>query len=255
MKVVVEPSGNAIVEFENEEELQSEYERNISKGGMSFTTEEAFDEFAQIRLTLKLSGGGKISVPAIVVRLWEGAVAVAIEESPEKILSSLKAAPEETAKPDEVAGIALPDELPDEDDSPDKEQSAWDRMRSLTRNEKVMLAPKAGRNERAILLQESDMQIIFYLLKNPRIGTEEVARIARSPYISSAIADQIARTTQWASNLEIKVALVNNPRTPTPLALRLLPTLPESEIRQIAKGSAVSQALKQAALRIVINKQ
>ena len=45
-----------------------------------------------------------------------------------------------------------------------------------------------------------------------------------------------------------------NPRTPTPLALKLLPTLPELEIRHIAKSTGVSQALKQAALRIVISR-
>ena len=78
-------------------------------------------------------------------------------------------------------------------------------------------------------------------------------RIARSPLLASSTADLIAKTTQWSANFEIRVALVSNPRTPTPLALRLLPTLPEMEIRQIAKNSAVSQALKQAALRMVIN--
>ena len=72
--------------------------------------------------------------------------------------------------------------------------------------------------------------------------------------ISAAVADLIAKTTQWSSNQEIRSAIVNNPRTPTPLALKLLATLPEPEIRHIAKSTAVSQSLKQAALRIVISR-
>jgi hypothetical protein len=105
------------------------------------------------------------------------------------------------------------------------------------------------------LIQDNDAQVIFSLLKNPRISTEEVIRIARSPLLSSIAAELISKTTIWASNSEIRAALVHNARTPTPLALKLLPTLPEPDIRQIAKSSAVSQALKQAALRIVINRQ
>jgi len=135
------------------------------------------------------------------------------------------------------------------------EQSSWDKIRNLSRIEKLLLAPKADRSERQVLIQDNDAQVVFSLLKNPRLTTEEVVRIARSPLLSSIAADLIAKTTIWASNSEIRAALVHNQRTPTPLAIKLLPTLPEPEIRQIAKSGGVSQALKQAALRIVINRQ
>ncbi len=46
----------------------------------------------------------------------------------------------------------------------------------------------------------------------------------------------------------------NNPRVPTPLALKLLGTPPEPEIRHMAKSTGVSQALKQAAPRIVMSR-
>ena len=105
-----------------------------------------------------------------------------------------------------------------------------------------------------MLIQDNDPQLLYYLIKNPRITTEEVLRIARMTSISAAVADQIAKTTQWSSNQEIRSALVNNPRTPTPLAVKLLQTLPEPEIRQVAKSTGVSQALKQAALRILISR-
>ena len=97
--------------------------------------------------------------------------------------------------------------------------------------------------------------MIYSLLKNPRITIEEVIRIARSPLLSSITAETISKTTIWAGNSEIRAALVHNAKTPTPLALKLLSMLPEPEIRQIAKSGAVSQALKQAALRIIINRQ
>jgi hypothetical protein len=235
VKANIEPSGDTVVEFATEEELQAEYENNLSSGGLCFPAETMLPEFSSINLTLKLSGQGEITVLATVVRQMAGALAVAIEESPDKIVSALSAGP--------VTEEASPRR---------KEQNAWDRVRDLSRTEKLMLAPKADRSERAVLMQENDAQVLYSLLKNPRITTDEVARIARSSLLSTVTADLIAKTNQWLSSPDIRIALVHNPRTPTLLALRLLPTLPEPEIRQIAKATAVSQALRQAALKLVI---
>jgi hypothetical protein len=238
MKVTEITSGHFLLEFENETELKAEYDTNILAGGLFFQTASQVPEFTPLQLTLKLTGGGQIAISAIVVRMMGTALAVSIETAPALIWSTLTAEPSE-----EPPG------------APRTEGNAWDKIRNLSRVEKLLLAPKADRSERQVLMQDNDAQVIFSLLKNPRITTEEVIRIARSPMLSSIAAELITKTSIWASNSEIRAALVYNARTPTPLALKLLPTLPEPDIRQIAKSSAVSQALKQAALRIVINRQ
>jgi hypothetical protein len=238
LKVTTLASEHFLIEFESEEELKAEYENNISAGGLFFQTSEILSALTPVQLTLKLSGGGQLLVPAIVVQVMQGALAVSIDTKPDSIWATL------TVKASDDKQQASRSEL-----------NAWDKVRNLSRVEKLLLAPKADRSERQVLIQDNDAQVIFSLLKNPRITTEEVIRIARSPLLSSIAADLIVKTTIWASNSEIRAALVHNPRTPTPLALKLLPTLPEPEVRQIAKSSAVSQALKQAALRIVVNRQ
>jgi hypothetical protein len=238
MKVSEITSEHFLLEFENEDELKIEYDSNIAAGGLFFQTASQLAEFTPIQLTLKLIGGGQMIISATVVRAMGTALAVSIEAKPELIWSTL------TTKISE-----------ENQNAPRTEVNSWDKIRNLSRVEKLLLAPKADRSERQVLMQDNDAQVIFSLLKNPRITTEEVIRIARSPMLSSIAAELITKTTIWASNSEIRAALVYNARTPTPLALKLLPTLPEPDIRQIAKSSAVSQALKQAALRIVINRQ
>lgn len=230
MRVSVDGSGGAVVEFESDEEFDAEYAGNIAAGGLAIPTAERLPEFTPLRLTLRLAGGGEATVAATVVRHLPGGLAVAVEGDPEAIAAALRAKP-----------------------AADREQSAWDRVRALTRNEKLLLAPKADRGERLLLAQDSDPQVLYSLLRNPRVTTEEVARIARSAQLPATAADLILKTAQWSGSLEVRIALINNPRTPTPLALKILPTLPEREIRQIAKATAVSQTLKQAALRIVVN--
>ena len=240
MKVTKESIEGFTVEFESDEELRQEFDANLSSGGLFLSSTERPVEMSTIQLSLRLTDGGSFATSATVVRLFEGAFAVSIDANPQEILSSLTARPEAPDEKDETEG--------------GKQASVWDRIRAMSYAEKIILAAKADRSERAVLLQDNDPQLLYYLLKNPRITTEEVLRIARLTSISAAVADQIAKTTQWSSNQEIRSAIVNNPRTPTPLALKLLPTLPEPEIRHIAKSTGVSQALKQAALRIVISR-
>ena len=238
MKITEIGDEHFFIEFENEAEFKAEYDNNIAAGGLFFQSSSQLPEFTSIQLTLKLGEGGQMTVPATVVRSMGAALAVSLEQPPELIWSTLTAA------------------IPGNNQDPSRmEQSSWDKIRNLSRIEKLLLAPKADRSERHVLIQDNDAQVVFSLLKNPRLTTEEVVRIARSPLLSSIAADLIAKTTIWASNSEIRAALVHNQRTPTPLAIKLLPTLPEPEIRQIAKSGGVSQALKQAALRIVINRQ
>ena len=229
MKVTEIDSEHFSIEFESEDEFKAEYDNNISAGGLFFQTSSPLPEFTPIQLTLKLSEGNQMRVRATVVRSMGAALAVSLEQPPGLIWSTLMA--------NRV------------------EQNTWERIRNLSRVEKLLLAPKADRSERQVLIQDSDAQVMFSLLKNPRITAEEVIRIARSPSLPSIAAELIAKTTIWSSNSEIRAALVHNARTPTALAIKLLPTLPEPEIRQIAKSGVVSQALKQAALRIVINRQ
>jgi hypothetical protein len=62
------------------------------------------------------------------------------------------------------------------------------------------------------------------------------------------IADVIAKTPQWMSSLDVRLALIRNAKTPPATAMQILPTLPDSEVRAIARAGT-TMALKTAALR------
>jgi hypothetical protein len=155
-------------------------------------------------------------------------LALHLEGDPAAIVGALRAAP----GTDEAAAGSL-----------------WERLRKMTPPQKMLLAPKADRMERALLVQESDPQVLFALLKNPRLTLDEVVRVAKSSFLSFQAAELILKTTPWIAHLDVRLALVHNPKFPLPFALRLLPTLPDNEVRAIAKGAATSMALKQAALK------
>lgn len=220
------------VVFESEEELRAEHAQNLANRGLRLPTDEKIAPFTPVALALRLEGRGTAQVKATVVAPLPGALALALEGDPAALLEALLALPPEPDEPGEADTANI-----------------WDRIRALTPLEKRMLAPKADRIERGLLVQDRDPQVLAALLRNPRVTVEEVVRVAKSPFITFQIIDLMVKTSQWMASLELRVALIHNPKTPVTFSLRILPTLPDSEVRVISRGAATSMALKTAALK------
>lgn len=239
----VETLGSAayLVEFESEAELREAERAHLAVGGMLLPTAEALAPDQAVALTLRVEGGGEIAVAARVVAALAGALALHLEGEPAAIVGALLAPPKPASAPESRPGAA----------SAEPEGSLWERLRQLTPPQKMLLAPKADRVTRAHLLQESDPQVLLALLKNPRLSIDEVVRVAKSSFLSFQAAELILKTSAWLANLDVRLALIHNPKLPLPFALRILPTLPENELRTISRGAATSMALRQAALKRV----
>ncbi|HEX9160319.1 MAG TPA: hypothetical protein VF980_01330 [Thermoanaerobaculia bacterium] len=218
-----------LAQFDDEQELRDEHKSNLSFGALRLVTTETAAPDTALQITLRGPSGGETTVPAKVVAALKDGIALAIDGNGDEILARLLAAPAST-------------------DDQDKMQTSWDRVRALSQNEKMLLAVKADRSERATLLQDNDPRVLLSLLRNPRLTVDEVVRLAKSSFLNYQIADVIMKTAQWLASIDVRLGLIHNPKTPQAFALRILPTLPEADVRAIAR-SGTSMALKQAALR------
>jgi hypothetical protein len=221
--------------FDSEEELRAEHEANLQAGALRLPTSERLPLHTKLSVTLRGPWGGETVTQATVVALLPDALALAIDGDPAERLRLL------------LANRPAPTEASRETGD-DSRESGWDRMRGLSQMEKILLAVKADRTERAVLLQDNDPRVLLSLLRNPRLTVDEVVRVAKSSYLTFQIAEVIMKASQWMSSLDVRTGLINNPKTPPAFALRILPTLPDAEVRAIARGGT-NMALKQAALR------
>lgn len=247
MRVEVSEGGGFSVEFESASELAAVERASLSVGGLLIAAAEPRAVGATIAIALRIAGGPTVGADARVVAALPGALALELAAPPGQILEALR-----RERPSaESAAVAAVEPADRDEDSRDgsRSLSLWERLRKMTPPQKMLLAPKADRFERAILVQDSDPQVLFALLKNPRLGTDEVLRVAKSSFLSFQAAELILKTQPWFANLDVRVALIHNPKLPVPFALRILPTLPESEVRVLARGAATSMQLRQAALR------
>ena len=216
-------------QFESEEELLEEQRVNLSAGGLFLRTAENVALHTVLMVTLRGPWNAEAEVRATVVTKLSDGLALMIDGDTSSIAERL---------------LEKPAEPLDETDP----KTSWDRVRARSQMEKLLLAVKADRAERAVLVQDNDPRVLLSVLRNPRLTVDEVVRIAKSSFLNYQIADVIMKTGQWMASLDVRLALIQNPKTPQAFGLRILPTLPDAEVRAIARGGT-NMALKQAAIR------
>ena len=132
--------------------------------------------------------------------------------------------------------------------------SPIEELRAMPRAQKLILAARADRATRVLLIRDVDPQVLFYVCKNPRITLDEILAITRLGTLNAQVADLIATSAQWMQNEQVKLNLVQNPKTPTPTALKLVSGLNIRHLQAMAKSWNIRPQIKQAALKIVIER-
>jgi hypothetical protein len=128
-------------------------------------------------------------------------------------------------------------------------------IKAMNPSQRALLAIKANRMQRQILLRDSSPQIQTSLLNNPHIEPKEILELAKNSQTVAPVLQRIAGEHRYLQNHEIRVALVKHPNTPTPLAIRMIDGMRTQDLRVLAKGQAVREAVRGAALRAYLRRQ
>lgn len=136
-----------------------------------------------------------------------------------------------------------------------REKSLYAQIQAMTVPQKVKLAIRGNKEARSILIRSTHKLVQRMVLQNPRITEDEVFALAKNRNIDEEILRTIAENRDWTASYQIRSALVENARTPIMLALRLLRTLAEREIRNLAKSKNVPHVIAAQARKILFEKQ
>ncbi len=118
--------------------------------------------------------------------------------------------------------------------------------------EKIQRALRGTKEDRLKIIRDHDKTLHLYVLKNPRLGLDEVATLAKTATTSVEVLKAIAERREWFQRPEIALALVRNPKTPPPIAIRMLDHISKQELRRLAKSDGARMAILQAARKKVI---
>jgi len=128
------------------------------------------------------------------------------------------------------------------------------RISAMTVPEKVELATKGNREVRKILSRDSSAMVARAVIGSPRLSDEDIAGFAASSQTNEEILRAIADNRQWTANRQIVSALVQNPRTPPPAAIRFLRAFAGNELRILMNNRSVNAVVRQEAKRLLAQK-
>ena len=130
--------------------------------------------------------------------------------------------------------------------------STVQRIAAMTVAQKVSLAMKGSREERAVLIRDPNKIVGIAVLSSPKMTENEVENIAKMASLSDEILRIIANTRAWMKRYGIVAALVRNPKTPVAISLKLLARLTDKDVRAISTDRNVPEVLRIAARQKVV---
>ena len=140
------------------------------------------------------------------------------------------------------------------DKADSKAKSRYQEIKDLPVPDKVKLAMSGDKEARSILIRDSNKQVQEAVLNSPRITEAEIAAVANSRNVSDELLRKIANNREWMKNYQIRLGLVNNPKTPLPVGLKIIGTLMISDLKRLSKSKGVSNILVTTAQRALIKK-
>jgi hypothetical protein len=151
----------------------------------------------------------------------------------------------------------LAEPLLDGDEPPPEGQereSTLKKIAALTVAQRMALAMKGTREERAILIRDPNKIVGVAVLSSPKINEAEVETIAKMTSLSEELLRMIAFSRAWTKNYGVIHALVKNPKTPVAIAINFLSRLSEKDLRGISANRNVSDALRITARKKIVIK-
>jgi hypothetical protein len=156
-------------------------------------------------------------------------------------------------------GIQVPDALVHEAEQPEaplaaaepsaREEALWALIRAMSVGERIKLALKGNKEARGILLRDPNRLIPRLVLQNPRISEEEIHMVAKDRNCDEELLGLITDNREWMKVYAIRLALVENARTPVAKAIRLLQTLDERDLSRLSKSKNVPNVIATQARR------
>jgi hypothetical protein len=241
-----------MAEFATAEDFLGCFQKEISVGGLLVrgATLPAGSMLGECALVVRVAPHAPVEVKAQIAAAIPGVGVAVMFPGTSAPLVALAERLRSGAPAEEEAPASESEEVEEEAEALPPNATMSARLAAMSVAEKMQFALSGDREARAWLLRDNNKVLHSYVLRNPRIGLDEVVYAAKMASLSPDALKFIADHREWGVNGTICTALARNPRTPVPLVLKLLPRVPLQELRAIAKGTG-RQAIVQAARKMI----
>lgn len=225
------------------------------------------DLYSTVEIRFTAGGAPFVTASGTVVQAFDTSVAVTFDDAGRAaVLASGGPIDAQPAAPLNAPAAATDDEPDDEGDEAEgaerkgyrrgslDDEPLWKRWASMTKPEKMRVARYGNQAERRIVLKDRDTSLHLQVLNNPGITPREIAGLIKAGRVNSVFLRHVLERSQLMSNRVIAEALVTNPHTPIPVAVRLVDRIPIEMARRIAKSGELRAPVVAAARKRVVRR-
>jgi hypothetical protein len=177
---------------------------------------------------------------------------IARKDTSEKVLAFFAA---RCIVPGAVATEDTDAPLVDTGEEPEKADPAKVPLHAMTVPQRLKMAMKGSREQRAVLVRDNNRMIAAAVLSSPKLAETEVEAFARMANVSEDVLRTISMNRSWMRRQAVATALVKNPKTPATISLFLLPRMQQRDVKNLAIDRNVPEALRLHAKKMMQRQQ
>jgi hypothetical protein len=128
------------------------------------------------------------------------------------------------------------------------------RLSGLRVVERVQLALKGNREERMALIRDPCKVVQRAVLQSARITDREVETFSSMASLTDEVLRLIATSRNFRRNYSVVINLMNNPKTPLDITLRMLSSITAPDLKKLGSNRNISDTLRSAANRLQLQR-
>jgi len=124
-------------------------------------------------------------------------------------------------------------------------------LSSLPVIQRMKLAMKGTREQRAVLVRDSNRLVASAVLSSPKLTESEVEAFTKMGNVSEDVLRVIGMNRSWVKNYAVAAGLCRNPKTPPVIAMQLIHRLNERDLKMLSIDRNISEASRSLARKIL----
>lgn len=128
------------------------------------------------------------------------------------------------------------------------------RLAGMRVVERVQLALKGNREERMALIRDPCKVVQRAVLQSSRLTDREVETFSSMASLPDEVLRVIATSRNFRRNYSVVINLMNNPKTPLDITLRMLAGITAPDLKKLAANRNISDTLRTAAMRLQVQR-
>jgi hypothetical protein len=124
-------------------------------------------------------------------------------------------------------------------------------LSSLPVIDRIKLAMKGTRDQRAQLVRDTNRLVAAAVLSSPKLTDSEVEQFTKLGNVSEEVLRIIGTNRAWVKNYGVAIGLCRHPKTPPAIAMQMIHRLTERDLKLLSTDRNVTEALRSVARKLL----